>query len=241
MIHEGKARMTEKESAPAELIVPRRTVLIGLAAVAAEVLMVGCRRERAYEKYPVHDDITASVFWVGEDSKESIIPNRGSAWVENWVEHYGGIDSPEASARHDFTPKENPYYAALPFSDYTDNGPKSPSELAMVPGYDGTPLQDGESILKNRWIKVTHANERGETRTVYVQWEDVGPTETNDADYVWGNKRPKFKHAGIDLSPTAARHLGLDGMGEVSWQFVDDADVPDGPWKEIVTTSPPSF
>jgi len=129
----------------------------------------------------------------------------------------------------------------LPFGDYDEDGPKSPSELQVVPWYDGTPLREGESILKNRWIKVTHTATDDIERTAYAQWEDVGPTNTDDAGYVFGNKKPQRRSAGLDISPSAARHISLDGQGATSWQFVDDGDVPDGPWTQIVTTSPPSF
>jgi hypothetical protein len=32
-------------------------------------------------------------------------------------------------------------------------------------------------------------------------------------------------------------YLGLAGLDVVDWQFVLAADVPDGPWRAVVTTS----
>jgi hypothetical protein len=31
--------------------------------------------------------------------------------------------------------------------------------------------------------------------------------------------------------------LGLQDIDTTSWQFVNETDVPDGPWKNVVTTS----
>lgn len=226
----------------------RRTLLIGTVAIIGHI--VGCsapseRRstnERDHERYPVHENVIATVFWVGEGrTRESVLPNDASAWDKQWVEHYGGVDTLDATGQRNFVPKENPYYFALPFSDYTEYGPKPPSALRMAPWYDGTPLRNGESILKNRWIKITHTAADGIERTTYAQWEDVGPTNTDDTGAVFGNKKPRYRSAGLDLSPAAAWDLALDGRGVVSWQFVDETDVPDGPWRQTITTSPPSF
>ena len=59
---------------------------------------------------------------------------------------------------------------------------------------------------------------------------DVGPWNTNDPYWILG-RRPqaesgldhtsrKTNKAGIDLSPEAARQLGIKGMGLVDWWFV---------------------
>lgn len=131
-----------------------------------------------------------------------------------------------------FTPKENPFYVALPFNDYDENGnPKSPSVLRKIPWYTGQP--DGKtSLLKNRWVEVTNGK-----KSAYLQWEDVGPFGEDDVDYVFGTARPHERRAGIDLSPAAADYLSIDGEGLVSWQFVDRTQVPPGPWKQIITAS----
>ena len=98
----------------------------------------------------------------------------------------------------------------------------------------------------HRWAKLTGPN----GHTCYGQWEDAGPAQEenyNDSGYVFGanDKRPtnpEFGGAGLDVSPALNGCLGykeLDGDGDkISWQFVDDIDVPAGPWKTIVTTSP---
>jgi len=58
---------------------------------------------------------------------------------------------------------------------------------------------------------------------------------------VFGSATPKNQqnhNAGPDVSPAVKDYIGLlDGKNVVSWRFVDYSDVPDGPWKKIVTTS----
>ncbi len=190
-------------------------------------------------KYPLHQNIIATIFWVGEpasaDNKN--IANITSAWDDAWQEHFGGFDDPKNRTGHNpakFTPKENPFYFALPYNDFK-SGKRRVDAKEVVPWAGEKQWGKTESMCKNHWIKIT----RGE-KTCYAQWEDVGPFKTDDADYVFGTAQPKNKsnkHAGLDLSPAAANYLGVTGMDPVDWQFIDAADVPDGPWKKTVTTS----
>lgn len=191
-------------------------------------------------KYPTHKNIIATVFWVGEnaDSSNDFIHNRSSAWMEDWVSAYGGIDDPEKRCGHipcDFTPAENSFYFALPFGDHNESGLRPASELKVVPWYNGT-VTPGTSLLKNRWIQVTHND-----KTAYGQWEDVGPFSENDGSYVFGSAAPIERRAGLDLSPAFADTLGVSGRGTVSWRFIDEKDVPDGPWKNVITRSNPRY
>ncbi|QQS20007.1 hypothetical protein IPL85_00905 [Candidatus Saccharibacteria bacterium] len=186
---------------------------------------------------PEHRNIVATVFWVGEaaDTDNDYIHNRSSTWQEDWQGHYGGADDPDNRCGYNpcsFVPKENPFYFALPFNDYQENGqPKPASVLQKIPWYAGQP-KEGTSLLKNRWVKITNGN-----KEVYAQWEDVGPFNEDDVDYVFGDNIPKERRAGIDLSPATAMYLGINGRGTVTWQFVDEAQVPTGLWKQVVTTS----
>lgn len=186
-------------------------------------------------KYPLHQNIIATVFWVGEDatSDNSFIDNRSSAWASDWVTAFGGVDDPNQRNGYypSFTPKENPFYFALPYGDFTASGIKS----NITQAYWYNERKNSPSILKNRWIKVTYGG-----RTVYGQWQDVGPYEDNDISYVFGSSKPK-QRVGLDVSPAMQDFLGFKGMANVSWQFVDDSEVPPGPWKSIVTSSPPRW
>jgi hypothetical protein len=198
---------------------------------------------KVFEKYPTHHNITATVFWVGESASEDNdhIANDVSAWDSDWVGSFGGVDNPgERNGYHpkDFTPKENPFYIALPYSDFDEEGRKD--NLNVVYWYKPLPEDDNNtSIVKNRWVKIKYKD-----KTCYAQWENTGPFESDDTGYVFGSKPPKNQFgakAGIDISPAVRDCLKMREVAKVSWVFVDDKDVPPGPWKEIVTTSAPNW
>jgi hypothetical protein len=206
--------------------------------------------------YPLHTDITATMFWIGEPQGDgSSEDNAVSAWDDDWLEHYGGVDDPHTVriAANDFfpvafTPRENPFYADLPYDDFHDGGRPRGNRTSVVPwasDYEAelaaaTRRGDPFSLLKNRWIRLVHAG-----RVCYAQWEDSGPYVYDDARYVFGADDPRpanhLAHdAGIDVSPAVRDCLGFVGLNndenKVDWQFVSDEDVPDGPWKRVVTT-----
>jgi len=43
--------------------------------------------------------------------------------------------------------------------------------------------------------------------------------------------------AGLDVSPAVWHRLGMTDNALTEWRFVEESEVPDGPWTEIVTTS----
>jgi len=191
-------------------------------------------------EYSLHQDITSTVFWVGESASDDNddISNSPSAWDEQWKKHYGGVDSStkrEGFLPGKFCPKENPFYVALPYNDFGKKGRHKAEIFSLVPWAKDRNIPEDYSVLKNRWIKILH-----EGKAAYAQWEDVGPFEEDDEEYVFGSASPKNKenkNAGIDVSPAVRDYLGLSGIDKVDWQFVDFADVPDGAWKKIITTS----
>jgi hypothetical protein len=89
-------------------------------------------------------------------------------------------------------------------------------------------------LTRNRWIEVRYKG-----KSCYAQWQDVGPHGEDDFDWVFGSAaKPKNRNgmkAGLDISPAAAQYLGIKDSAHTEWRFVDAADVPDGPWKTIVT------
>lgn len=229
------------------LTVPR--IIAVLAALIAFVFIYLLIRDTTATKptggYPVHDGITATIFWIGEpaDSSNDNISNVPTAWETNAKAQFGGADGPSSRDGNpsdvprnangivtSFRPLENPYYFALPAAEYGDNGlikdarEKSPWREQSV--------GDDRSLFKGRWIRIT-----SQGKTVYAQWLDVGPNVEDDYDYVFGDGKQKPKNtfgykAGIDLSPATAFTLGFkDDKRDVSWQFVDPQNVPDGPWK----------
>lgn len=183
---------------------------------------------------------TTTLFWVGEeaDASNDHIPNDVSYWDNNWQEHFGGIDDPLYRCGYHpctFTPKENPFYFALPYGEFVQgSAPQYKESAAKIPW--ASVLNNGRPLLKNRWIEV-----RFGTQTCYGQWQDVGPGESDDFAYVFGESAtPKNTfgvRAGLDISPALWTCLGLETNATTSWRFVDERDVPEGPWKEIVTTS----
>ena len=177
-----------------------------------------------------------TMFWVGEqsDAENAFIPNDASYWDASWQSSFGGVDHPFERNGHwpaGFKPKENPFYVALPYGEFEeDNSLKHAAQ--SVPWY-----RPGVSpLLKNRWVEIR----RGE-QSCFAQWEDVGPCNENDFDYVFGETATPLNSfdakAGLDVSPAVWHHLGMTDNGITSWRFVDASDVPEGPWTDIVTRS----
>lgn len=190
--------------------------------------------------YPIHKKISTTLFWIGEKAgkENNNISNLPSAWDEDWVKHYGGTDDPKRRKGFfpaAFVPKENPFYFALPYNDFDQKGKRKKSALVLPAWAQAKPYKGNESVCKNRWIKITK-----DGKAAYAQWEDVGPFEEDDKNYVFGSAKPKSKinnYAGLDVSPAVHEYLGLKNIDEVDWQFVDEQEVPDGPWKKIITRS----
>jgi hypothetical protein len=185
------------------------------------------------ERYPWKKSIVTTVFWIGEKpSGNNPVPNRASSWDKNWSKSYGGFDDPNSARRSNyipvkFTPRQNPFYCALPYNDKTSNGHRSEAPR-VVPWFREAYQGPGVSTCKGRWIAIRKGN-----RTVYAQWEDAGPFRTDHWQYVFGNERPKpnlNKGAGLDVSPAIRDYLGLQDTDVTDWKFVEFREVPHGPW-----------
>jgi hypothetical protein len=190
--------------------------------------------------YFLHENISTTYFWVGEKGSEDNknISNYPSCWDDKWKTHFGGVDDPKKrngffpSA---FSPKENPFYFALPYNDFNSKGSRKSGLDAYIPWFKERKWKNNESACKNRWIKIIKGD-----KVAYAQWEDAGPFGEDDVKYVFGTDQPKSKandNAGLDVSPAVRDFLGLSDVDKTNWQFVDTKDVPDGPWKKIVTNS----
>jgi hypothetical protein len=188
------------------------------------------------ETYPWKQRIVTTVFWIGETpSENNPTPNRSSSWDKDWAKSYGGFDDPNPARRQDyipvkFTPRQNPFYCALPYNDKSSNGHRSEAPH-VIPWFKEAYQGPGVSVCKGRWISIRKGN-----RTVYAQWEDAGPFRTDHWQYVFGNERPKpnlNRGAGLDVSPAVRDYLGLHETDVTDWQFVDFKDVPRGPWSKF--------
>jgi hypothetical protein len=211
-------------------------------------------------RYPLHTGIVATTFWVGEvfDPTAEDGSQVLSTYDDDWLAHYGGCDGVvvgeecrterRVAANGWFpsrmTPRENPFYLDLPFDDVND--PDAAARRAEVvpwahdPGWAERLADPDRSVMKNRWVAVRKGG-----RVCFGQVQDAGPGEYDDAEYVFGtdDARPankRYNGAGMDVSPALNGCLGfaeLDGEDDrVDWWFVDDADVPEGPWTRVVTT-----
>ncbi len=211
---------------------------LSVLIIAMAVCFAACDNEHSG---PVlHEDITVTLFWVGEEANEEngYIQNLRSVWDDRWMEHYGGVDDPDNRNGYrpaGFTPLENPFYFALPYNDFGAGGWRRSSAYDDVFWADDQEWGELESMCKNQWIEITKVS-----LTAYAQWEDAGPFGENDSGYVFGDALPRNllnNRAGLDVSPAVRDYMGLEDIDTVDWQFVDSEEVPDGPWKEIVTTS----
>jgi hypothetical protein len=196
----------------------------------------GAQSPKPGERFPWKKDIVTTVFWIGElPSGNNPVPNRASSWDANWTKNYGGFDDPNRARRHDFipvsfTPRQNPFYCALPYNDKASTGHR-PEAPRVVPWFQEAYQGPGVSVCKGRWIAI-----RKGARTVYAQWEDAGPFRTDHWQYVFGNERPKpnlNKGAGLDVSPAVRDFLGLQETDVTDWKFVEFKDVPSGPWARL--------
>jgi hypothetical protein len=188
------------------------------------------------DRFPWKKEIVTTVFWIGEEpTANNPVPNHSSCWDGNWGKNYGGFDNPNPGARRDyvpvkFTPRQNPFYCALPYNDKARTGHR-PEAPTVVPWFKEAYQGPGVSTCKGRWIAIRKGN-----RTVYAQWEDAGPFRTDHWQYVFGNERPKpnlNKGAGLDVSPAVRDYLGLKDTDVTDWKFVDFSEVPSGPWAKF--------
>ena len=188
------------------------------------------------ERFPWKQQIVTTVFWIGEmPTENNPVPNKASSWDKNWSKSYGGYDDPNRAKRSDympvkFTPRQNPFYCALPYNDKAATGHR-PEASRVVPWFNEAYQGPGVSVCKSHWVAIRKGN-----KVAYAQWEDAGPFRTDHWQYVFGNERPKpnlNKGAGLDVSPAVRDYLGLNETDVTDWQFVDFKDVPRGPWSKL--------
>ena len=129
-----------------------------------------------------------------------------------------------------FTPRQNPFYCALPYNDKARTGHR-PEAPRVVPWFQEAYQGPAVSTCKDRWIAIRKGD-----RIAYAQWEDAGPFRTDHWQYVFGNERPKpnlNQGAGLDVSPAVRDYLGLKQTDVTDWRFVDFSEVPHGPWSTL--------
>lgn len=198
--------------------------------------------------YPWKTHITATIFWCGErPTKRNPTPNCKSSWDTEWAINFGGYDDPAPENRianhttgefrpKNFIPKLNPFYIALPYNDLKCWRSHKPEASKVIPWFSRFNPAPGKTVLKGRWVQI-YINKR----SCYAQWEDCGPWVTDDWQYVFGKQKPKATQngaAGIDISPSIRDYLGVKSGTKVHWRFVEESQVPYGPWKKYGNHSP---
>ena len=199
----------------------KRKKLSKKAKIVVSWIIEKLKEKVCYNYYPIHKNIMASVFWVweGATASNAYISNKMSAWDEDWLEH---------------SKNENAYYFALPYNDFDENWNRRLNSK-KIPWYKLKKWKGNESIVKNRWVKII-AN----WKIAFAQWEDVGPLEENDFEYVFWDSTPKntfWLKAWIDLSPKLASYLGIDWSWIVDWNFIPEYCVNNKIFKEKITNS----
>jgi TonB family protein len=191
--------------------------------------------------FPWRTDIITTVFWVGEEqSAGKTSPQHQSVWDKEWLKSFGGVDTPEPAARHDyipisFVPRQNPFYCALPYND-VEQARFKPEAPTVIPWFNQVHAEPGQSMCKDRWVAIRKGD-----RICYAQWEDCGPFRTDHFQYVFQNERPtpNASHdAGLSVSPAVRDHLGLAPTDLTDWRFVEVSGVPPGPWRNYGENNP---
>jgi hypothetical protein len=231
-----KVRVVEVHSTP----VPKTTLAPAVTAIpptnpsSAKPQFATSALGNAKSRYPWKTGIVTTVFWIGErPAGNNFTPNRSSSWDANWALNYGGFDNPDPTARRNFipvkfTPRQNPFYIALPYNDVT-RGTTKPEARRVIPWFKDEFEREGQSVCRDRWVAIRSRS----GKVAYAQWSDCGPFRTDHWQYVFGSEKPRpnlNQGAGLDVSPAVRDYLGLDGTDVTDWKFVDFKDVPSGPW-----------
>jgi len=236
------AHEAPSKSEPAKVKASKKTQrssddrLLDVSSIAFAPGQLSASSPEPGQRYPWKKSIVTTVFWIGEEpTANNPVPNRTSSWDKNWTKNYGGFDDPNPARRSNyipvkFTPRQNPFYCALPYNDKAATGHR-PEAARVVPWFNEAYQGPAVSTCKDRWVAIHKGN-----RTVYAQWEDAGPFRTDHWQYVFGDERPKpnlNKGAGLDVSPAVRDYLGLNETDVTNWKFVEFSEVPRGPWSTL--------
>ena len=114
-------------------------------------------------RYPWKSNIVTTIFWIGEKpTANNPVPNHSSSWDRQWAKNYGGLDDPRRANRHDyipadFTPRQNPFYCALPYNDKAREGHR-PEAPRVVPWFKEAYRGPGVSVCKGHWVAIRKGN-----------------------------------------------------------------------------------
>ena len=159
--------------------------------------------------YPWRLNITATVFWVGEEPTErNPVANHKSSWD----------------------------YVARPYNDVS-RGEHKAEASRVIPWFRREYAGKGQSVCKGRWVQIVY-NKRScfaqwedcgpfTTEDWPYVFGDKPPVNTQN------------KGAGIDISPAVRDYLGITGgTAIVHWRFVEFYRIPRGPWSKYGDNNP---
>src|SRR5262249_572683 len=154
----GTARVTIANPSPTAPTVLRQKR--PLTATSAETPVPAPTIARpSGEVFPWKTNVVTTVFWVGEEQVAGkTSPQHQSVWDKDWVTSFGGVDTPEPAARHDyiplsFVPRQNPFYCALPYND-VEQGQFKPEAPIVIPWFKQVHAEPGRSVCKDRWVAI---------------------------------------------------------------------------------------
>jgi N-acetylmuramoyl-L-alanine amidase len=175
---------------------------------------------------PPPDEVTARVDMTIKATGPVVVSINGQDFMVN-------APGPEEPATPSFAPNHSNIICSV------FGGKADPNDSAYPP-YDTITDQELSCALPWKWsgerpTVLVHNVDTG--KDVVTQIRDVGPWLIDDEAYVLGDARPVAEPkgskiprgknqgktsngAGIDLTPAAAKAIGLSGMGTVHWRFI---------------------
>ena len=195
--------------------------------------------------YPWRLNITATVFWVGEDATErNPVANHKSSWDSAWKESFGGFDNPDPLHRTmDFGPRLSspgriPFMWPFPTTTSARGAQAGglPRHPLVPPKFSGK----GQSVCKGRWVQIIY-NKRscfcpmGGLRPVHHG--RTGPTSLATSPRQHAQQGSRNRHF-----PAVRDYLGIPGgTAIVHWRFVEFYRIPAAPGPSGETTTPLSI
>ncbi|KAK5576754.1 hypothetical protein RB653_007898 [Dictyostelium firmibasis] len=156
------------------------------------------------KSYTTHYNVKTILRYADNHEDTFLWPSNQTAWDRDWKNKIGIVSVDTCPfVKSVLIPKENIFYCVLPYNDLDQFGRKA--NAYQIPWATSSD-PDEYSILKNRWIKVTHKD-----AMAFCQYEDVGPQYDDDFSYVFGTSHslPESQYGGLAISPEVAQFLGI--------------------------------
>ncbi|KAM9984382.1 hypothetical protein ACTFIZ_004091 [Dictyostelium cf. discoideum] len=156
------------------------------------------------KSYTTHYNVKTILRYADNHEDTFLWASNQTAWDRDWKNKIGIVSVDTCPfVKSVLIPKENTFYCVLPYNDLDQFGRKANAyQIPWATSQD----PDEYSILKNRWIKVTHKD-----AMAFCQYEDVGPQYDDDFSYVFGTSHslPESQYGGLAISPHVAQFLGI--------------------------------